>query len=433
MTTIRKRLALWGPLLAVAVVCSSCGGDDGGGPSAPPVPLAASGTASKGAIGGATVNLHSFTASGGMGSLVAGPFTTDTNGTWSGQVPAGTSEALLVVVTGGSYTDEATSNTVTLTSDLYGIWRPSTGKGNASPVTHAMVLNVQQRIIEGATVASAISGAASAMESAFGYDPTSVTPTIVTAKTGPVHTQPSAAELYAVFLAGLSALVDADPTLGGLSGADIWEIILACAADLSDGVLQGTDVFGNPILVDPDGAGPGGLIQIPTVDADDISAWIDAANLWAQTNAPGVVLTNIDLSGFGDTSSGGGQTVSGFLNASGNDAITFGSPFEPIAFGYSEISGTAAFAFGTIDGRQVAVGFFADTKAVVTATANSAGGTAFWIASGLPPSPPISGITVSNQGIEWVVQFDGASLPPNSGIATTDLILNGTLTVIMTE
>jgi len=66
------------------------------------------GLASKGPISNASVNIYNVTGVGAQGALIAGPFITDTYGNWMGAIPANSPEPYMVVVSGGSYIDEAT-------------------------------------------------------------------------------------------------------------------------------------------------------------------------------------------------------------------------------------------------------------------------------------------------------------------------------------
>lgn len=423
MRTLRGSMSVATSLMVVAALMAGCSSSDDGGSMQPGTPIASGGSATKGGIAAATVNLYRFTAAGATGALMAGPFTTDSDGAWSGDVPAGTNEPLLVVVDGGSYTDESTGGTVDLTSPMYGLWSPTTARGNASPVTHAMVLNLQKRVVEGASVAAATAAATAAMQTALGFDATAVAPAVL-----PTKGRETSAEIYAAFLAGFSALLDGNPALSGFTGADPWDLVLALAQDLSDGVLQGVDIFGNAILVDPDGAGGMSPIQLPVLDADDVGALIDAANAWATANSLDITVPAFDLSDFGEiVINPGGGTASGTLNPGGPDAAVFGSPYTPTSADFAD--GGTFYVIGFLDGdfRNFNVSVMKESKLVFQAGASSSVNS--WALGGIPGTA-ISGIAASQNGNTWTFSCEGLTLPPYIG-ATGNLTLNGTVSATL--
>jgi hypothetical protein len=401
-------------LLALALGVLACGGDDdtptgtGGGP------IEVSGAAAKGPIDGGTVNLYRFTSSGEMGALVAGPFTTADNGAWQGEVPKGTDEDLLVVVTGGTYVDEVTGSDVTVGS-LYGVWRPSTKVGNATPLTHAIVRNAQERIGEGANVSTAIADAIASMETAVGFDPTSQSPLIVAYPTA----KPASTELYWILLAGFSQLVNDNI----VSGADLWLWIWAMALDLADGQLDGV-VFGDPIDVE----------SYAALDPDGIDAWIQAARDWAQTNGVVITIPDFDLGDFGETDPGGGgpgtviTSADGSLSVSGDPA--FGSPFVPVLGAVTRAEPNPAFdTILAVSNATRGVGLALLHGQVTAATANVTGQNEGRTWTNGSQLPPLDGISVSHQGTEWILEYDGLVLEPVVN-ATANLVLTGTLTLV---
>ena len=309
----RRLVALW-PLLAMAALlvalAAGCGSDSSSGPGNNTTPKAVHGHAFKGGIDGASINLYNLTTTGDIGALVAGPFTTDATGAWSGEVPGSSTGTLVIIATGGSYVDEATGATVNVTSELYGLLDVDLGTGNATPLTHAIAVNAGARVDAGASVATAIDDAISGMTAALGYDPTSTDLAPI-----PRGAAPAQDAGYVVFLAGISQLLDPPPT--GFESANVWDMVIAIAEDMSDGVLDGLDAAGETIMVDP---GTGTEIPWPVLDGDDLSALIDAANQWAggESLPP---ISNPDFSEFSDIGGGigdgtptGSVTVTGALN-----------------------------------------------------------------------------------------------------------------------
>ena len=130
--------------------CGSDGGDDSPTDPGNPVPL--SGYVHKGKVVGASVSIHAITATDEIGASVGGPFTTDAEGLWSGDVPSGTTGA-----------------------------------------------NAAFRMQLGAIKDAAFAGAIGDMTTALGFDPTTLTPPAVTR---------GSHDIYNVILAGFPALIE---------------------------------------------------------------------------------------------------------------------------------------------------------------------------------------------------------------------------------
>lgn len=304
-------------IASVALAFSAgCGSDSSSGPGGGDTPQEVGGHAAKGAIDGATINLYSVSAAGDLGTLVAGPFTTDATGAWSGEIPANEDGPLLIVAEGGSYTDEATQATVQANSEMYGILQVDVGTGNATPITHAIAVNAAARIDGGASLEVGIDAAISSMTTALGYDPTSVDFSSGLRPDG-LGTRAQNTD-YTVLLAGISELLSNPPS--GFEGADVWEMVIAIADDLSDGILQGLDAFGVIIEVDP---GDGSSMPWPVLDADDLSVLIDAANDYA-SDMQLPPIDNPDLGDFGDVGGGIGEgNPTGSVTITGDVNMTF--------------------------------------------------------------------------------------------------------------
>ena len=419
--------------LAVGAGCSDDGGD--GSPTGGGGAIKVGGAVYKGSVEGATVRIHGITAAGAVGAEIAGPFTTDANGNWSGEVPEGTSGYHLLTALGGTYTDEATGKTVTVGSQLQGLINVGGGNvGNVTPITHAIVSNAGLRFQLGATKKQAYDDAISDMTAALGFDPSSVAPGLTAVAPGLTtfaHAgSGTAAQIYAVLLAGISELIDGNILLSPtFDEADTWDLVAAVAVDLSDGALDGLDIFDTPILVDPDGNGPGTPIQIPPLDDDDIQNLVDAANQWAQANFPNVTVPDIDLSTFGNPTIGGGgggdYMVSGSLTVSGSDAGMFGSPFTPDMVFVSGDELGMGFGFGTNNFERT-LGVAIDTgleQGITIVAAQVMDG--YWSAEGFP----VPNISVTSDALDshFTIVFEGTELTVPLGTGT--LIFNGTLKV----
>jgi len=177
-TTIRfPRAALI--FIAGFLTFAGCGDDDSptsSGNGTPDPPVAVSGVVTKAPIGDAAVTIHEISATGDAGAQVGGPFTTDAAGAFTGELPAGTTGSFLVKADGGSYTDESTSAVIDA-GVLHGVLRLDTSSSViVSPLSEALVRNVQGRVALGTGVASAIAAATTELEDALRFDPTTLSP-----------------------------------------------------------------------------------------------------------------------------------------------------------------------------------------------------------------------------------------------------------------
>ena len=412
--------------------CGSDGGDDSPTDPGNPVPL--SGYVLKGSVEGASVRVHEITATGEVGASVGGPFTTDAEGRWSGEVPTGTNGAYAVTAIGGTYTDESTGSTVSLSSQMRGIVMVGPNAvGNVTPITHAVFENAAFRMQLGATKNVAFTGAIGDMTTALGFNPTTLTPSVGLR---------ASHDLYAVILAGFSALLDANPALGAaFDNAEVWAIVEAVATDLADGKLDGIDILENGIFVD-DGTGQGTLLPFPPLDADDISNLVDAANAWAAVNLPGIIVPPIDLSIFGNPTLNpvGDYVVSGTLVLTGPDAELLGgafnqelggSPFTPagvqVELSGSAASGIDAFSF-YLDDRSYSIAAFPDpdgTREFASIIALVPG--LIWLSPDPSPLEWIPGALLSLVGRTYIVSFTDVVLATND--VDPAIILNGDLRV----
>jgi len=233
------------------------------------------GLASKGPIANASVNIYNVTGVGAQGALIAGPFITDTYGNWMGAIPANSPEPYMVVVSGGSYIDEATLATVqngslaTIVSSKAQVSIPVT------PITDALVKAVASDIYANPTqtVASAVTAASAAFSSAFGFDPTTVMPA------DPLNPATNAnpnAKAYAAVLGGISSLLQ-DPSLTAFNGVAAADLVNALSADISDLQLDGY-AFGASVSVANINA------ALPTLSPGTLNALSAATTAFASAN-----------------------------------------------------------------------------------------------------------------------------------------------------
>jgi len=215
---------------------------------------------------------------------------TDALGAWSGEIAAGKAGPYLLTVVGGSYVDEVSGATVTLGSTpLLGY--SDDGSGQVTFFTHALVQAAAIRIDAGDTPAEAWAAVTSRFQAAFGFDP---------GTTMPALDGSDAARTYLALLGGVSEFLDDNAALAALAAAEPFQLVLALAEDLADGVLDGA-IDGETIAI-PTG---GGDVAWPALDAQGIDALVDAANTFAQATAglTDLVLESVDLD-FGDPVSG---------------------------------------------------------------------------------------------------------------------------------
>ena len=126
------KIALIALLTTTLFTISACGGGGGGGVQQTNTDLVISGVASKGPLKGAIATAYRVD-SGARGAKLAESPPTDTNGNYNITIPGGYAGMVVVEVSGGTYTDEATStpNTV-LTTPLRAAFNVPAGSTTAS-------------------------------------------------------------------------------------------------------------------------------------------------------------------------------------------------------------------------------------------------------------------------------------------------------------
>ena len=284
---------------------AGCGDDDSPTQPTPAQPTGVSGNSNKAPISGASVKIYQLNANTTVGAFVAGPYTTTANGNWTGALPAGTSGPLVMVSTGGSYTDEATGTPVTLaaTDTLYGVLQGTSSA--VTPLTHAAFLAIRALVAGGMPLATAITQASNASMSAFGFNFTTTIPNA--AGTG-------GALNYSYLLGGLSSLLNANPALSAFASTPPFELVMAIATDMADGQMDGLAPGGIVIQVFTD-ASHTTTAPLPALSPTNLSAWLTAANTYA-----GSTLFNVNLT-WNPSSSGGVGTYGSV------DYVTSGTTF----------------------------------------------------------------------------------------------------------
>ncbi|QEM69411.1 hypothetical protein FO488_15460 [Geobacter sp. FeAm09] len=112
MKTYFSRWVLAGILIMASL--AGCGGGSGGGGGTPAASTVVKGTVSAGIIYPGTVYVYAVTAAGAKGALLAGPVATNIDGTYNASL--GPYSGAILLEASGTYTDESTGHTVTITA-----------------------------------------------------------------------------------------------------------------------------------------------------------------------------------------------------------------------------------------------------------------------------------------------------------------------------
>jgi hypothetical protein len=159
-------------LATLVVLLNGCGGGGGGGVGGGGTGTSASGTAAFGIIKNGTVKIYALNSDGSQGSLLG---TASTNSAGSYSQSLGSYSGPIIAYAYGSYTDEATGTTVTLTeSNALRAALPSASGTVALAITGLTELAVREAGSQ--LTASAITSANSAISSIFKVNVTAVNP-----------------------------------------------------------------------------------------------------------------------------------------------------------------------------------------------------------------------------------------------------------------
>ena len=200
------------------------------------------GTASKGPVQAATVTAYELNSDGSRGTKIASAIT-DGSGTYTLAVGSYTG-AVEVVISGGSYEDEATGTEVSLSAgDELRTLLSSVTNGQEVAVT-ALTSIAAARANENASagLATAIDNANKAVAEEFGlgsgFDITAVQPSDLT-KGGSDNEQGQ----YGAVLAGISQVAQSN----GLTPAEVLDLVDAFEEDFTDGSFDGTNAAGEAL------------------------------------------------------------------------------------------------------------------------------------------------------------------------------------------
>lgn len=243
--------------LAVAIAIAGCGGGGSSGGGNAPSPAARSavdGAVTKGPVAGATLFLYRMDASGQKdGEPVAGPITTGADGSWSAQVPDSVPRPLLIESSGGSYTDEATGNTVSAGA-LNSFLPEGASSAAVTPLSELLVRATREHLAGNpeSDLGAGLQAGRDVLDDVLGasFDPLTTVPSATA-------DDPSARQ-YAAVLGGLSTQAN---TLS--PGTDPFETVIALVEDASDGVIDGQKNGGTVTIGTEGGA-------LPATDGEDL-------------------------------------------------------------------------------------------------------------------------------------------------------------------
>ena len=233
-----KTLKAMAIILLPAVFFSACGGGGGGsdssggngGGTSGGTTSAISGVASKGPISGGTVKVYALNSDGSQGNLL-GTTTTAADGQYSVNLGVFTGN-VLVEITGGTYKDEATGNTMpmntlTLRAALTGV------SGSASVAVTPLT---EMAVSKAGTLTKANIDAANSLISSMvgGIDIVGTMPVDVTTVSATTATK--AQKEYSLMLATVSQMAKD-------SGKSVSDVLTAFKSDISDGKIDDTSVI----------------------------------------------------------------------------------------------------------------------------------------------------------------------------------------------
>ena len=166
-----NKFAKW-LLAAIVVILASCsGGGGGGGGGGDTSQTNLQGLATKGPIAQGTINVYLLNQDGTRGTTPIASTTTDENGQYQLQIPVLVDTPVAVVLTGGSYVDEATGEPVALgQQDQLETYAYIPANGNlaaqVTPLTTlAAGLSRKHRLVDGQSLSASITNATNEISS----------------------------------------------------------------------------------------------------------------------------------------------------------------------------------------------------------------------------------------------------------------------------
>ncbi len=244
-------------LIGLLFACNGGGGDSSGAGSSG---TTVSGVASKGLISGGTVEVYAITDDGQKGSLLA-TTTTDSDGNYT--IEAEIDGPILIEVSGGTYTDEATGQEIQLSGTLRAVV-PSSSEEKTVAVTPLTELATRIAETTGKMDDTSIESANNYISQLIGVDIIETLPTNCN-DADEFGAADASAQNYALFLAALSQMAES-------GNQDISDIIDEFEDDLSDASL---DSVADDLLAALDDFIDSDQNQTGVDDASDLAAIVE--------------------------------------------------------------------------------------------------------------------------------------------------------------
>ena len=247
------RPVAWGSLVLASLALVACGGSGSSGTTAPPPPPVSgtvTGTAFKGPVSGGTVKAYAIS-NGALGAMIAS-VSTDAQGHFS--LPMGDyAGPVMLQLTGGTYTDEATGNNMPMLSgDVMTALLPTMTAGatlsgiQMTPLT-SMAQTMAQHLAGGMTDAN-IATATTAVNQYFMVTDILHNAPMNPNVTGSGNTASQDAVNYGMTLAAMSQLA------ATLQMSSSSAMVTAMMSDASDGIMDGR-MAGSAVMMGGMGAG----------------------------------------------------------------------------------------------------------------------------------------------------------------------------------
>ncbi len=232
---IRKIIFLVLPI-ALAFVFSACSGNENGD-TANTTKYLVEGKALKGAIKNASIKIYTLNAQGYREAAI-GEGATGSDGSFSVMATGEGGPIALVVASGGTYTDEATGQTITIPPwwEMTAVvaWPSDYTKVNLTPLTLIAAEQTLCRITKQEDPVAAMENAKRSVASVFGLDGININetePADLTSSSSATMSRGNAEVEYGLVLAALSQVISNE----GLPSSQTLDLIKNIAEDLSDG------------------------------------------------------------------------------------------------------------------------------------------------------------------------------------------------------
>jgi hypothetical protein len=222
-----KRMKFFALALTLGMLAFSCSEDSD--------KSTVSGTAAKGYVANANVDVYAYVEAGQRGRLLASTVT-DAKGNYSLEVEH--KGAVEIVVSNGSYKDEASGNTVNLgTHKLRTIAMVNAKKKVAAITALTTIAAAHVDAHASAGIETAIANANTKVSTAFGLNGINLTETIPSDLSFTAATHGEARIKYGIIQAALSRVINEQ----GMAAEKLLDLVADISADYSDGSFNGTD------------------------------------------------------------------------------------------------------------------------------------------------------------------------------------------------